>query len=55
LLKSLGCLGVVIGVVGLTSVVSHLHDAAGAFGLLHTVWFSWLGVVLRRTPPPSVT
>lgn len=47
--KALGWLGVVIGVVGLTSVVPPLHDAAVVFGLLQIVWFSWLGVTLVTT------
>jgi Domain of unknown function (DUF4386) len=47
--KALGWLGVVVGVVGLTSVVPALHDAAIGFGLLEIVWFVWVGVVLMRT------
>jgi hypothetical protein len=47
--RALGWLGVVIGVVGLTSVVPPLHDAAVAFGLLQIVWFAWLGVILLTT------
>jgi hypothetical protein len=47
--KALGWLGVVIGVVGLASVVPPLHDAAVVFGLLQIVWFSWLGVKLVTT------
>jgi hypothetical protein len=33
-------------VVGLTSVVPPLHDAAVALGLLQIVWFAWRGVSL---------
>jgi hypothetical protein len=47
--RSLGWLGVVIGVVGLISVVPPLHDAAVAFGLLQIMWFAWLGVILLTT------
>lgn len=47
--KSLGWLGVVIGAVGLTSVVPPLNDAAIAFGLLQIAWFGWLGFVLMTT------
>lgn len=46
--KALGWLGVVIGVVGLASVVPPLHDAAIGFGLLQIPWFVWVGVVLIR-------
>lgn len=47
--KALGALGVVVGVVGLASVVPPLHDVAIAFGLLQIVWFGWLGVRLLTT------
>jgi hypothetical protein len=46
--KALGWFGVVIGVVGLTSVVPPLHDAAIVFGLLQIAWFGWLGAILWR-------
>lgn len=47
--KALGSLGVLIGVVGLTSVVPPLHDASIAFGLLQIAWFVWVGVILMTT------
>jgi hypothetical protein len=47
--RALGWFGVVIGVVGLISVVPPLHDVAIAFGLLEIVWFVWLGSVLLAT------
>ena len=47
--KALGALGVLVGVVGLASVVPPLHDAAIAFGLLQIGWFGWLGVFLLTT------
>jgi hypothetical protein len=47
--KAFGWLGVVIGVVGLISVVPTLHDAAIVFGLLQIAWFVWLGLALLRT------
>jgi hypothetical protein len=52
--KLLGWLGVVIGVVGLTSVVPPLHDATVVFGLLQIVWFVWLGVILLKTKSMQV-
>jgi hypothetical protein len=51
--RALGWLGVVVGAVGLVSVVPPLHDAAYAFGLLQIVWFVWLGVVLVTTRAPG--
>ena len=47
--KAFGWFGVVIGVVGLVSVVPPLHDAAIAFGLLQIAWFVWLGLALMMT------
>jgi hypothetical protein len=47
--KPLGWFGVALGVVGLTSVVPPLHDAAIVFGLLQIVWFVWVGVTLLMT------
>jgi hypothetical protein len=52
--KALGWFGVLTGVVGLTSVVPPLHDAAIAFGLLLIVWFGWLAAVLLTTRPATV-
>jgi len=47
--RTLGWLGVIIGVAGLVSVVPPLHDAGYAFGLLQIVWFVWVGATLIRT------
>lgn len=44
--RALAWLGVVVGAIGLASVVPALHDVAYAFGLLLIVWFAWLGVAL---------
>jgi len=52
--KTLGWLGVVIGVIGVASVVPAVHDAAYAFGLLQIVWFVWLGAVLMKTRTTAV-
>ena len=42
-------LGIVIGVLGITSVVPPLHNAAIAFGLLQIVWFLCIAWILLRT------
>lgn len=44
-------LGVLIGVVGLVSVVPPLHDAAVAFGLLQIAWFLSVGWLLLSAQP----
>jgi hypothetical protein len=49
LCKPLAWLGVVLGVVGLISVVPPLHDAAIAFGMVQIIWFVWMGISLLRT------
>lgn len=43
--KILNYLGIVVGVVGLVSVVPGLHDTAALFGITQLVWFIWLGML----------
>jgi hypothetical protein len=47
--KPLNWLGFVIAFAGLVSVVPSLADAGIVFGLLHIVWFLWLGIVMLRS------
>lgn len=47
--RSLGWLGLVVGVVGLLSIVPPLSASAYVFGLLMIVWFSWLGIAMLRS------
>ena len=49
--KMLSWLGIVIGALGVISVVPALKDVAYGFGLLQIVWFVWLGIVMLRTTP----
>lgn len=46
--KALNYLGVVIGAVGILTLVPPLGDLAAVFGLTSIVWFAWLGVVILR-------
>jgi hypothetical protein len=49
--KALNFLGLLVGAVGLISVLPGLADLAGIFGLSQIIWFVWLGItLLRRTP-----
>ena len=48
--RMVSLLGLVIGVLGLTSVVPPLHDAGIGFGLLQIVWFLCVAWLLTRTP-----
>jgi hypothetical protein len=50
LFKSLNILGLVVGVVGIISLVPGLTDSLiGVFGLGQIIWFVWLGTVLLRS------
>ena len=44
--KTLGWLGMAIGVAGVLSVVPALNDLGYGFGLLQIVWFVGLGIVM---------
>ena len=52
--KAVVWLGLVIGVVGLISVVPPLANAAIAFGLLQIFWFLSIGWILLKTRQRSV-
>lgn len=48
--KSLNILGLVVGSVGIISLIPGLTDSLiGIFGLVQIIWFVWLGVVLLRS------
>jgi Domain of unknown function (DUF4386) len=53
--RRLGWLGLVIGVIGIASVLPPLSDATVAFGLLQIVWFAWLAGVLLTTKATART
>jgi hypothetical protein len=46
--RTLGWLGLAIGVIGILSVFPPLRDAAMVFGLLQIVWLVWTGIVMLR-------
>ncbi len=47
--RALNILGIVVGAVGLLSLIPRLTEAlVGVFGLVQIVWFVWLGMVLLR-------
>jgi hypothetical protein len=48
--RMVSLLGLVIGVLGLTSVVPPLPDAGIGFGVLQIVWFLCVAWILTRTP-----
>ncbi len=49
--KALNILGLLVGTVGILSLIPGLTDLTGVFGLSQMVWFVWLGVVLLRSNP----
>lgn len=49
--KGLNILGLLVGAVGILSILPGLTDLAGVFGLSQMIWFVWLGIVLLRGNP----
>lgn len=49
--KGLNLLGLLVGGVGILSVVPGLAGLVGVFGLSQIIWFVWLGIVLLRSNP----
>ena len=46
--KGLNYCGLVIGAIGLISVIPGLHDIGGIFGIGQILWFIWLGITLIK-------
>ena len=51
--RALGWFGVIVGAVGLASVIPPLREFAILFGLVQIVWFVWLGFSMLRQTAPS--
>ena len=49
--KSLNVLGLLIGAVGIISLLPGLTDLVTLFGLSQLVWYAWVGIVLLRSNP----
>jgi hypothetical protein len=49
--KGLNLLGLLVGVVGIITILPGLIDLVGVFALSQIVWFVWLGIVLLRSNP----
>ncbi len=48
--RSLNILGLLVGIVGIISLIPGLTDLmTGVFGLSQIIWFVWLGIVLLRS------
>ncbi|MGB2770900.1 MAG: DUF4386 family protein [Anaerolineae bacterium] len=50
--RGLNMLGLLVGAVGILSLIPGLTDALiGVFGLSQIIWYVWLGIVLLRSKP----
>jgi hypothetical protein len=49
--KGLNILGLLIGAVGILSIIPGLTSLIGVFGAGQIIWFVWLGIVLLRSNP----
>lgn len=49
--KGLNILGLLVGAVGILTIIPALNALVGAFGLGQIIWFVWLGIVLLRSDP----
>jgi len=49
--KGLNILGVLVGGVGIITIIPALNALVAVFGLGQIIWFIWLGIVLLRNNP----
>ena len=49
--RGLNILGLVVGPVGIITIVPGLSAMTGMFGLSQIIWFVWLGIALLRNSP----
>jgi hypothetical protein len=49
--KGLNILGVLVGTVGIITIIPALNVLVGVFGLGQIIWFVWLGIVLLHNNP----
>jgi hypothetical protein len=49
--KALNFLGLLVGSVGIVSILPGLTDLVGVFGLSQIIWFIWVGIILLRRQP----
>jgi hypothetical protein len=52
--KALNILGLLVGTVGILTVIPALNTYVAIFGLGQIVWFIWLGIVLLRNNPGKI-
>ncbi len=44
--KGFGWYSIVVGAIGILSIVPVLHDMSAVFGMAQMVWFVWIGILL---------
>jgi len=49
--KGLNILGLLVGAVGIITIIPALNALVSVFGLGQIIWFVWLGIVLLRSNP----
>jgi len=49
--KGLNILGLLVGAVGIITIIPALNALTGVFGLGQIIWFVWLGITLLRNSP----
>jgi hypothetical protein len=49
--RGLNILGLLVGALGILSILPGLNDLTGIFGVDQMIWFAWLGIVLLRSKP----
>jgi hypothetical protein len=49
--RGLNILGLVIGAVGIITIIPALNAFVAVFGLGQIIWFIWMGIVLLRSNP----
>ncbi|MCG2786270.1 MAG: hypothetical protein L6461_14325, partial [Anaerolineae bacterium] len=53
--KALNFFGLLVGALGIISILPGLTDLVGMFGLSQIIWFSGLGIILLRRQPVQAT
>ena len=52
--KGLNILGVLVGAVGIITIIPTLNALVAVFGLGQIIWFVWLGIAMLRSNPSTV-
>ncbi|HSN93433.1 MAG TPA: hypothetical protein VLR89_00060 [Anaerolineaceae bacterium] len=53
--RGVNILGLVVGAVGIITIIPALNALVAVFGLGQIVWFIWVGIVLLRSNPGEIT